>query len=473
MKQAVAANEQLNKFQDDENELLRKIEQNSDYNEEDISLIKKSYKFAVELYGIEVHKSGVPLMEHTISIVQKLLDIKSDANIVAAGFLHDSLKHTTIQIEELINVFGEDIAHLVKSVQLFNVHESSKINYLEKNIENLIVEMTKDLRTAVIRLVHRLDDLENIKWRKPNDKKDLLRETREIYIPLADRLGMRSICSKLEDLSFKHTHSAIYAILEKKLEETKKEDEAYLELIITAIKKLLWEKKIHASVTGRIKNIYGLYRKMVQLKIPPEKLLDKIAVRMIVDDVPTCYQVLGILHSHFVHVPRTFDDYISLPKPNNYQSIHTCIYPIHNFIEKPIEIQIRTPQMHQVAEYGIAAHWRYKEDLTVPTDPVEQLRWVKNLVELKKDHKTPKSFYSALKKSISQEFITIFDEKGRVIYFPKGSTPMDFARIEGLKINQSLDKVKLNGKPVKFTQKMKDGDMIEICFYNGNRQCLD
>ncbi|MGV8122943.1 MAG: HD domain-containing protein [Candidatus Xenobiia bacterium LiM19] len=442
-------------------EILLKIKKSSFYSDTQMSLIVKAYLFSKSYYSDTQHKSGVPLVRHCLEIVKKLWEIKSDAHLIATAFLHDILKHTDVWKQNLIEEFGEDIAELVEGTQMFHVSETHRQKYAE-NLEKLLAELSRDPRIVIIRLVHRLDDLENYEWRKREERKLLIEETREIYIPLADKLGMRSISSKLEDLCFKHTNRDVYEIIEKKLEQTRKEDETYLELVSTAIKKLLWEIQIHATVTGRIKNIYGLYRKMVRQKKPLEKLLDKVAVRIIVDDVATCYKVLGMLHTHFVHIPGTFDDYISLPKANNYRSLHTCIYPFHGIAQKPVEIQIRTPLMHEVAEYGIAAHWKYKEEMPHPQNEQEHLRWIKSLVGQKKEYKTPKSFYTDLKRGITEQYMFVFDEKAKVTYLPKDSTPLDFARHRGMNIDQKRDKVKINGKLSKWNNKIFHGDIIEI-----------
>lgn len=441
--------------------IMEAIEKESDYPEEDIALIRKAWLFARTHYNTKLHKSGVPLMKHCCDLVQKLWEIKSDAHILAAGFLHDILKHTSCRVDDLTHEFGEEIVQLVSGVQMFHVPESHIDKYLE-NLEKLFFEMTKDVRIAIIRLVHRLDDLENFSWRKPAERKKMLTETREIFIPLAERLGMRSLTGRLEDLAFKYAYPSIYQALSKKQEQTRKEDETYLDLVGTEIRKLLSSHSIDAVITGRIKGIYSLYRKMILQKKPLDKLHDKIAIRIIVDDIPTCYQVMGILHTNFTHVPGTFDDYISLPKANNYQSLHTCIYPIRNLAEKPIEIQIRTYGMHQVAEYGIAAHWKYKEDTEVLLKPDEQAAWIQSLLDLKKSHKSSRSFYSALKKSISLKYIIVFDELGKVMYLPKGSTPLDYGLHRGLSINPKKDRVKINGKPSKFNIKLQNGDTVEL-----------
>ncbi len=442
-------------------ELLIKMKRTADYDEHEMELIMGAFLFARERYGSKLHKSLVPLVEHCLDIGKKLWEIKSDAFLIAACFLHDILKHTGTDKGELENAFGPELTMLVEGIQFFAVPESDKKGYAE-DIENLLTDLSKDHRIVIFRLVHRLDDLEHLEWRKPGDRKKLIQETREIFIPLADRLGMRSLAGKLEDMAFRHTNRAIHEVIQKKLEQTRKEDETYLELVSTSIKKLLWEKNIHATVTGRIKNVYGLYRKMMLQKTPIEKLLDKIAIRIIVDDIPTCYQVVGILHTHFVHIPRTFDDYISLPKANNYRSLHTCIYPIRNIAEKPIEIQIRTPSMHQVAEYGIAAHWKYKEDLPLPPDPREHLRQIINLLDLKTKKRTPRSFYDALKKNISQQTIIIFDEIGCLTYVPGNSTVLDYARQKDILVDQKKDRVRINGTFSRFTTKLTPGDTVEF-----------
>lgn len=447
--------------EDEFTRFINEIRLSPDYSEKDIELVTSAYLFARAHFDEGIHKSGIPLNQHCMNLVKKLLAIKSDAKLLAAGFLHDILKHTDVQMDDLTGIFGDEIAQLVSGSQKFHVPESQKKRYLE-NIEKLFMEMAKDPRIVIIRLVHRMDDLEYIDWRKPDEKKKLIKETQELFIPLADKMGMRSIRGKLEDLTFKHTSPAIYTMLSKKLEQTKKEDELYLDYVEKEIKKLLIENSIQGTIIARIKNIYSLSRKMIIQKKPLDKLLDKLAIRIIVDDIPTCYKVLGLIHTNFTHVPDTFDDYISLPKANNYQSLHTCIYPLRNVAEKPVEIQIRTYTMHQVAEYGIAAHWKYKENSDLPGSSARQFQWIKSLLDLKKIHKSSSSFYSALKKNISLKYIIVFDEAGKVTYIPKGSTPLDCALHRGLSIDLKQDKVKINGKLAKFNVRLKDGDSIEI-----------
>lgn len=442
-------------------ELFEEISRDSEYTDEDKALLKKAFLFAGEHYETKEHKSSISLMQHCTGLARKLWTIKADARIIAAGLLHDILKNTPVQMEDLSREFGDEIAQLVSGIQKFHVPESQKKRYLE-NLETLFLEMARDARIIIIRLVHRLDDLDNLEWRKPSDRKKILKETRELFIPLADKIGMRSIRSRLEDQSFRHTSPQIYNLLIKKLEQTKKEDESYLEQVEHQVRNLLQENTIQATVTGRIKNTYSLYRKMLLQKKPLDKLLDRLAIRIIVNDIPACYTVLGILHTNFTHVPNTFDDYISLPKANNYQSLHTCIYAVGNASEKPIEIQIRTTQMNQVAEYGIAAHWKYKEDSDTPSDPGEHFSWIKNLIELKKTHKSTSSFYSALKKNITLKYIIVFDEKGNVIYIPKDSTPMEYANHRGISLDPQKDRIRINGKFAKINAKIQDGDTIEI-----------
>lgn len=431
---------------------------------EQSGLIYSAYLFAKSFFREEIHKSGLPFITHCIKLAELLRDLEVDPEVLAVAFLHDLPKHTNVSYEEIARQFGENISGLVKGSQCLSTLRSGSTEEMWEDLEGVLVEMSRDIRIAIIRLVHRLYDLENNIWKSRDEARQMVEETFDIYIPIAKRLGLGIIKERLEDMAFKTLHPTIYKELEKKVARIRDEDEACLTLLIKAINGILETANIKAKIWGRLKTLYSIYSKMVRHKKRMEDVLDTIGLRIIVDDVNTCYRVVGYIHTNFTPIPKTFDDYIGASKPNNYQSLHTCIYPVKNITYKPVEIQIRTHDMHEVAEFGAAAHWKYKDGQHLVANTDEQLFWIRSLLSMKKKSPNRGDFIRNLKESVSKNFIIAFDENGKVYRLPQNSSPLYFAKLKGIfEEDESKIKAKINGRFRDVKEELHDGDTVEIC----------
>ncbi|ADU96109.1 RelA/SpoT family protein [Thermovibrio ammonificans] len=435
-------------------------------------LIEKAYNFAKEKHKGQYRKSGEPFFSHPAEVAYILAELRMDVPTIVAGLLHDTVEDTDTTIEEIEREFGSEVAFIVKGVtKLEGYRFTSKEEADAESFRNLLISLAEDIRVLIVKLADRLHNMRTLEHMKRESQLRNAKETLTIYAPLANRLGMYRIKNELEDLSLKYIDPEAYAEIERKVKEVKRRLLPYLEDVIETVKRELERNGIKGDIQWRIKHIYGIYRKMVTKGIPFEEVYDVAGIRVITDTVANCYQVLGIIHSIWTPVPGRIKDYIAVPKPNMYQSLHTTVVgPKGQFIE----FQIRTWKMHQVAEFGIAAHWKYKEGGgRLDESEKERFLWLRNLLEWVKEEKDPKEFIDSVRTDLYNENIYVFTPKGDIKTLPVGATPVDFAYAVHTSVGHRCRAAKVNGKLVPLNYRLQSGDRVEIITGNVERPSRD
>lgn len=438
--------------------LILKIEQ---YNPQaNMKQIVKAYNFSERAHEGQFRNSGERFFIHPFNVAMILADLNMDTDTIIAGLLHDVLEDTDVKYEELAENFGVEVADLVEGVtKLKKLQYKSKQESQAENLRKMVVAMAKDIRVIIIKLADRLHNMRTLEYMSEEKKKEKALETIEIYAPLAHRLGISKIQWELEDLSLRFLDPEGYYDLVDKVSKERREREAYIQGIISILKDKLDEMKIPCEINGRPKSFYSIYRKMVYQGKSFEQIFDLTAIRVIVDTVKDCYGVLGIVHTMWKPIPGRFKDYIAMPKPNMYQSLHTTVIGPQG---EPFEVQIRTWDMHRTAEYGIAAHWKYKEG-TMKSDKFdEKLTWLRQLLEWQKDMKDPKEFMESLKIDLFTDEVFVFTPKGDVINLPNGSTPVDFAYKVHTAVGNNCVGAKVDARIVPLDYKLKNGNIVDI-----------
>ena len=419
-------------------------------------LILKAYTFAKEKHGDQKRKTGEPYISHPLNVAKLLSELEMDAETIVAAILHDVLEDTETTYEELKENFGESIASLVEGVT-----KIGKIKYKSEQVENyrkLILATAKDPRVIILKLADRLDNMKSLWVFREEKRKRIAKETLEIFVPLAHRIGVWKLKKELEDLAFKYLFPKEYERVKRFVQQSKKELEAYLKkYVIPKVKKALKEAGIEGDISYRLKHYYSIWEKTKRKGIKLEDVHDILGVRIIVNTVPECYAVLGIIHNLFKPVPGRFKDYISLPKPNLYQSLHTTVVADKG---KLVEFQIRTWEMHERAEKGIASHWAYKEGR--PTEEAHIYAWLRELVENLQGSNNPSEVLENLKSELFSEEVFVFTPKGDLVVLPKGSTPVDFAYKIHTDIGNRCAGARVNGRIVPLDYKLQNGDVVEI-----------
>jgi GTP pyrophosphokinase len=427
----------------------------------DVGLIERAYEFAEHAHTGQTRKSGDPYFIHPVNVAEIIADLKLDTASVCAGLLHDCVEDTLATTGDVEKEFGEEVAFLVDGVT-----KLSKINFISRedrqaeNFRKMVVAMARDIRVLLVKLCDRLDNMRTLDFMKVDAQDRIARETMEIYAPLANRLGIARIKSELEDLAFKYMDPENYTALAQKVRETAADREKYIAEVCKVLSTKLAKQGFAAEVTGRAKHLYSIWRKMQAQQCDFDKVYDVIAFRAIVESVADCYAVLGVIHSQWTPVPGRFKDYVALPKPNMYQSLHTTVIgPGH----ERVEIQIRTHEMHRVAEQGIAAHWKYKER-SGGIDPRDAARfgWLRQLMEFQKELKDPAEFLESVKVDLFQDEVYVFTPKGDVRVFPRGSTPIDFAYAIHSEVGHHCSGARVNGSIVPLRFKLRNGDVVEV-----------
>jgi GTP pyrophosphokinase len=431
-----------------------------DQSEDDINLILKAYDYALKAHEGQYRNSGEPYIVHPVEVAMILADLELDVSTIASGLLHDVIEDTSISYEDIKNEFGQEIADLVDGVtKLGMIEYKSKVEQQAENMRKMLIAMAKDIRVIMIKLADRLHNMRTLKFLSEEKQKEKAQETLEIYAPIAHRLGMSMIKWELEDLSLRYLHPDEYYSLVEKVAKKRKEREESIKELIEKLKEKLNEIGIKADVDGRPKHFYSIYKKMKQQNKTFEQIYDLMAVRVIVNTVKDCYGTLGVVHTLWKPMPGRFKDYIAMPKPNMYQSLHTTVIGPKG---EPFEIQIRTWDMHRTAEYGIAAHWKYKEGKSYEDEFDAKLSWLRQLLEWQRELKDAKEFMETLKIDLFTDEVYVFTPKGDVISLPAGSTPIDFAYSIHTEIGHRLNGAKVNGKIVPIDYELKNGDIVEI-----------
>ncbi len=428
----------------------------------DADLLRRAYDFSLKAHSGQKRKSGEPYIVHPVSVAEIITELRLDAASVCAGLLHDVVEDTLATIEDIRKQFGDEIADLVDGVtKLSKINFTSKEDRQAENFRKMVVAMARDIRVLLIKLCDRTDNMRTLQYMSPPAQERIARETVEIYAPLAHRLGMQGFKSELEDLSFRYLEPEPWRELGAAVAKTRKEREKYISDVCRTLSSRLAEQGFAAEVTGRAKHLYSVWRKMKSNDCGLDQIHDLIAFRVLVESVSDCYAALGVIHSKWTPVPGRFKDYIALPKPNMYQSLHTTVIGPGR---ERIEIQIRTHEMHRVAERGIAAHWKYKERQSGGVEEQDQKRfgWLRQLVEWQNDLKDPAEFLEGVKIDLFQEEVYVFTPKGDVRVFPRGATPIDFAFAIHSKVGEHITGARVNGKLEPLRYKMRNGDVIEV-----------
>ncbi|SHJ87470.1 RelA/SpoT family protein [Tepidibacter formicigenes] len=440
--------------------LLLKIQEYSP--DSDLDLIIKSYNFAESAHEGQYRKSGEKYFIHPVEVANILADLELDIYTIAAGLMHDVVEDTKYTYEDIANKFGIEIADLVEGVtKLGQIEYKSKEETQAENLRKMFMAMAKDIRVILIKLADRLHNMRTLKFMTPEKAKEKAKETVEIYAPIAHRLGISKVKWELEDIALRYLDPEGYYELVEKVSKKRKEREADIKNVINILKEKFEGSNIECDIYGRPKHFYSIYRKMNYQNKSFEEIYDLMAVRAIVNTVKDCYAVLGIVHTIWKPMPGRFKDYIAMPKPNMYQSLHTTVVGPDG---EPLEIQIRTWDMHKIAEYGIAAHWKYKEGNTSTSedDMDIKLSWLRQMMEWQKDLNDPREFMEALKIDLFTNQVFVFTPKGDVIELPAGSTPLDFAYRVHTGVGNSCIGAKVDGRIVPLDYKLKNGNIVEV-----------
>ncbi|HFR3748375.1 TPA: bifunctional (p)ppGpp synthetase/guanosine-3',5'-bis(diphosphate) 3'-pyrophosphohydrolase [Streptococcus suis] len=426
---------------------------------EDVAFVQKALDFATEAHKLQFRKSGEPYIVHPIQVAGILAGLKLDAVTVACGFLHDVVEDTDITLDQMEAEFGPEVRHIVGGVtKLGKVEYKSHEEQLAENHRNMLIAMSQDMRVILVKLADRLHNMRTLKHLRPDKRERISRETMEIYAPLAHRLGISSVKWELEDMSFRYLNEVEFYKITHMMREKRREREALVTEVVDKLREYTEERHLHGQIYGRPKHIYSIYRKMHDKKKRFDELYDLTAIRCIMDTPSDVYAMLGYIHELWKPMPGRFKDYIASPKANGYQSIHTTVYGPKG----PIEFQIRTMEMHQVAEYGVAAHWAYKRGGAAKASEKE-LRWINNLIELQEGAGgDAQTFVDSVKDDIFTERIYVFTPDGAVRELPKDSVPIDFAYEIHTKVGERATGAKVNGRMVPLTTKLKTGDQVEI-----------
>ena len=432
----------------------------------DISMIEKAYRIAKEAHKDQVRKSGEPYIIHPLWVGIILADLEMDKETIVAGMLHDAVEDTAMTLDDITKEFGEEVALLVDGVTKLGQlsYSQDKLEVQAENLRKMFLAMAKDIRVIIIKLADRLHNMRTLEFMTPAKQQEKARETMDIYAPIAQRLGISKIKTELDDLSLKYWKPDVYYQLVKDLNERKTEREEFVQQIVAEVSKHMKNAHIRAKVYGRVKHFFSIYKKMVNQNKTLDQVYDLFAVRIIVDSVKDCYGALGVIHEMYTPIPGRFKDYIAMPKPNMYQSLHTTLMGPSG---QPFEIQIRTEEMHKTAEYGIAAHWKYKEGSDAAKSMASQeakLNWLRQILEWQRDMSDNREFLSLLKGDLDlfAEDVYCFTPNGDVKNLPNGSTPVDFAYAIHSAVGNKMVGARVNGKLVNIDYKIQNGDRIEI-----------
>lgn len=427
---------------------------------EEVAFVMKAYEYAKLMHKDQKRKSGEPYIIHPVNVAIILADLDMDVETIVSALLHDVVEDTPATYDDIKEMFSEDVAKIVDGVTKLNkLNYKSSEAFQAENLRKMILAMNNDIRVIIVKLADRLHNLRTLEYMNEEKRKQKAQETIEIYAPLAGRLGIFKIKWELEDLSLRYLDPEGYYDLVEKINKKRSEREKEINEIIKKISAELDKQELHYDISGRPKNFYSIYKKMKGKSKSFESIYDLIAVRILVDTVKDCYAVLGIVHSMWKPLPGRFKDYIAMPKPNMYQSLHTTVISDTGEI---FEIQIRTYEMHEVAEYGIAAHWKYKGGKTQGKDVDSKLDWLRQLLEWQKDLKDPKEFIDTLKIDFFDDEVFVFTPNGDVVDLPEGSTPVDFAYRVHTGVGNTCVGAKVDSRIVPLNYKLKNGNIVEV-----------
>jgi GTP pyrophosphokinase len=450
--------------------LLKKVHANRP--SEDIPLIRKAWEFCVRHHEGQTRASGEPYIIHPLEVAEVLAEMKMDATSIAAGLLHDSVEDTPATNEEIAAGFGEQVAHIVEGVtNIDKIEFANREDRQAENVRKMLLAMVSDVRVVLIKLADRLHNMRTLEHLRPERQESIARETLDIYAPLAHRLGMGKVRGELEDLAFRYTDPVSYEQVAEAVESRRSEGEQFLRGVEDTLTEQLRENNIPARVEWRIKRIYSIFQKQQRSKVSFDQVYDLLAVRVITQDVAACYAVFGLIHTLWRPVPGRIKDFIAMPRANRYQSLHTTVMSPagHQF-----EVQIRTEEMHRIAEEGIAAHWKYKAGGGVVTArDEERLNWIRQLVDWQKEMTDPNEFLSSLKMDLYPDEVYTFTPKGKVVVIPADGTPVDFAYTIHTEVGHTCVGAKVNGRMAQLRTKLRTGDIVEIVTQKDHKPSRD
>jgi GTP pyrophosphokinase len=437
---------------------------------DDLSIIRRAYDYSLTHHAGQTRASGEPYLVHPLEVALVLADMKMDPVAIAAGLLHDSVEDTSVTIVDIRKEFGEQVAHLVEGVtKISKIDFSSQEEQQAENLRKMMLAMVDDIRVVLIKLADRLHNMRTLEHLPPARQQKIARETLDIYGPIAHRLGMGKIRGELEDLGFRYLDEIAYQQVHDAVEARRKKGEQFLSSVERVLREKLDEASITAKVESRIKRLYSIHKKLLKQRISVDQVYDLYAMRVITKSVQDCYAVLGIVHNLWRPVPGRIKDFIAMPRPNLYQSLHTSVITEEGV---SFEIQIRTEEMHRMAEEGIAAHWKYK-DGPVSAREEQDLAWLRQVVEWQRDVTDPSEFLSTLKVDLYPEEVYTFTPKGKVVVLPREATPIDFAYTIHTEVGHSCVGAKVNGRMVPLRHKLHSGDIVEIITQPGHKPSRD
>jgi len=450
--------------------LLRQVQANRPT--EDVSLIRKAWEFCVQHHRGQMRASGEPYIVHPLEVAEVLAEMKMDSTAIAAGLLHDAVEDTPATSEEIENGFGDQVAHIVEGVtKIDKIQFANREDRQAENVRKMLLAMVTDVRVVLIKLADRLHNMRTLEHLQPDRQEAIARETLDIYAPLAHRLGMGKVRGELEDLAFRYTDPVSYEQVSAAVEARRVEGEQFLRSVEDTLVEQLRENNIEARVEWRIKRYYSIYQKLQRSKVTFDQVYDLLAIRVVTQDVAACYAVFGLIHTLWRPVPGRIKDFIAIPRANRYQSLHTTVIGEggHQF-----EVQIRTEDMHRIAEEGIAAHWKYKaKDGAITARDEERLNWIRQLVEWQKEMTDPNEFLSSLKMDLYPDEVYTFTPKGKVVVVPSDGTPVDFAYTIHTEVGHTCVGAKVNGRMVPLRTKLRTGDIVEIVTQKDHKPSRD
>ena len=439
---------------------------------DDLDVIRKAWEFCLEHHKGQKRASGEPYVLHPLEVALVLAEMKLDSTAIAAGLLHDAVEDTPVTTEDITTKFGEQVAHIVEGVtKIDKIQFANREDRQAENVRKMLLAMVSDVRVVLIKLADRLHNMRTLEHLPPEKQQSIARETLDIYAPLAHRLGMGKVRGELEDLSFRFVDPFTYDQVHEAVESRRKEGEQFLTGVEGLLIEKLRENDIKARVEWRIKRLFSINQKLQKSKISVDQVYDLLALRVIAASVPDCYAIFGLIHSIWRPVPGRIKDFIAMPRPNLYQSLHTTVMGEggHQF-----EVQIRTEEMHRIAEEGIAAHWKYKANGSpISARDEQRLAWVRQLVEWQREMTDPNEFLSTLKIDLYPEEVYTFTPKGKVVVLPKDASPLDFAYSIHTEVGNTCVGAKVNGRLVPLRSKLRNGDIVEVVTQNGHTPSRD
>jgi GTP pyrophosphokinase len=427
---------------------------------DDLALLRKAYEFTADEHKSQTRLSGEPFVSHPLEVANVLAEMKLDVVCLAAGMLHDVVEDTPTTIERVRQEFGPEVARIVEGVtKISRIELVTPEDQQAENLRKMVLAMVDDIRVVLVKLADRLHNMRTLEHLPPEKRARIARETLEIYAPIAHRLGMGKIRGELEDLAFRYLEPEAYAEVTEAVESRRKISEDFLKQVCAMVDSKMKEHSIPVRIDGRIKRLYSIWQKLKRQHIPIEQVYDLLAIRIVTDSVKNCYAALGVIHNTWRPVPGRIKDFIAIPRPNLYQSLHTSVIGPHG---QPFEVQIRTEEMHRVAEQGIAAHWKYKDGQPMAPQDEDRFAWLRHLVEWQQDMRDPGEFLSTLRIDLYPQEVYTFTPKGKVIVLPRDASPIDFAYAIHTEVGHRCVGARVNGRIVPLKYRLKNGDIVEI-----------